>query len=318
MWSHLTRRPRSRPALTGAVLLAVALTAGLTGCMADDSGGGDGADTTGLDLPEGATMPFDLYLGQDVTYILYAQRQVRARCMADAGFTQLLDTGDRLGENMFGDMSEPRYPPRTEEEARANGFHGPVPGAPASVLSFDAGFDQAYDACFAEAEEAVGASPGLIAGYVEQLGNTINRELWNELEAVEAEYADEVLDCLAGHGFEPDSREAYREDPDPHERFGIPLGDYHPTAPEWEPDRTPGTVAVGPPDPDRTYQPTEEESRLAVAMVQCRTETGFFAEIDEVNLTAQQDIVEDHAVEFAELNPQIEQAAMRAAEVLDR
>jgi hypothetical protein len=308
----MSPQPRTpkRLLIAGAVATLVASSA-----CADDDGGGEAAPLPAA--PPGSTMPFDLYLGQDVTFILYAERQLQASCMEDAGYPQFVDTGDRLGENMFADLVKPPFRPRTEDEARANGFHGPVPGAPAPVVSFDVGFDRALDACRARGERTLGTSRDLLATYVEQLGNSLNREIWQKLQPVEVKTADRLLDCLAAKGFEPDSRDAYKKDPNPHERFDVPLGAYEPEAPQWKPRRKPGTVAVGPPDPDRRYVPTEGESRLAVAMVRCRKETGFFAKIDRVNREAQQKIVEDHAVEFGELNPKIKAAAKRAAKALD-
>ncbi|PWW53737.1 hypothetical protein DFQ13_115121 [Actinokineospora spheciospongiae] len=261
-------------------------------------------------LPPGAQRPFDLFRSADVALINDAQIKLQSQCMVDRGYSQFSNLLAVHTEPGFGFEADP-FEPRTEEQARLYGLGKPRPATPGRVSGAgDAAYNSAIDHCEETAWKAV-VDTGPFRQYY-QLGNALASEYGGVLDEVGEDFRDAVIDCLSAGGFT-----AAGGDPGSPESFGVKLGSHvGGSEPAGEDGGT--TVTVHPPTPAIEYVPTQQEVDFAVALVRCRTETGLFAKADQVAEEEQRSIVEDHAVEFVELNPTIEAAAKEAAKVLGR
>lgn len=294
------------------VVALCAVAVAVAGCSTDD------AASELPPLPPGASEPFDLYLAQQSDFVVTAMHKLADSCLAEAGFPQ--ERSDDEATEPEGSIFKKPLEPRSEKQARKYGFGQPIPAEPGKVINDDPAFQAAAKKCDEEAQQKLGGRRELekILGPHGDLRNTLQHGLNRKSEGILDEHKQELSDCLSQNGYERadggvlDLNEGW-------EQFGITLGDHgeedhspvdNKGTPKGE-QKLPGKSA-------REYIPTEEESDFAVEFVRCGKQTGVFADIDEKWKAMQQEIVEDHAAEFAELNPKIEALAKKAAEVLGK
>lgn len=288
---------RRRVSILSSVCLVVLL---VTACS-------DGSEVELPPRPQGASQPFDLFRSDLITVIQDAQRKLQGSCMDKEGFPQLLEGLEISSGTPFVELTELQFRPRTEQEAREYGLGSPRTATPPNVTATDPAFITAYDECSTSAWEAL-IDPETMGAYFE-LGNALANEYRNVVNEVADGYRGDTINCLEGKGY---VSQGGAQEGTP-EAFGIATGALEGS--EAKPGIQEGGVTVTPGSPARNYVPTQEEAELAVALVQCRTEVGLFSAVDQAALEGQQKIVEDHAVEFTELNPRLEAAAQKADEV---
>lgn len=301
MWT-----PRCPGMRGGATVLVLVLSiGGISGC------GNGGPEKK---LPHDAKRSLDLYLGDKLGLIKFAMLKVRNRCLADAGYPQNLNgMADRPSNPFLSLVIRPgSFGPSTEEEARRRGFGSDRPSQPARIVSFDLNYDKSLERCETRAWEKVGEeAQATYHGYF-QFGNDLLGPTSDVHRKFDAELVPKLLDCMEAKGYRVADRQAYLKAPDL-AHWGVKLGTLEGGQDDWKPERTPGTVQVGPPIPAKRYVPTPEESEMAVAMFHCNRQVGRFdrqmAEAERV----QAELVTKHESTFAELNPKIEALARTAA-----
>lgn len=292
-------------------LLGLLVAATLAGCS-----GADGSqEAVRPDVPSG-TQPFDTFLGDELSVVDYAIGKEVARCMAQRGYSQLLDNESpqrtraldhlRITLNSFG--------PTTEEAARRLGYGDPpVPQVP-SILSHDASFDLAREGCERQAWTALGnGSRETFLAYLD-LGNQVYGRFTARLSLAPRmrELLGKRVDCLAREGFPVDDREAFLNNPDP-ARFGVTFGSVEAEVPGESPRNVPGTVEVLAPPQGERYVPTPREIDLALADVGCRRSSGFNSEIMDAVMELQASIVGEQETQLAELGSRIRELAKKAS-----
>ncbi|ETA66556.1 hypothetical protein AmyhaDRAFT_0316 [Haloechinothrix halophila YIM 93223] len=298
-------RPSGR-ALAWLLVICVAAVSA-TGCS------GENGATDLPPMPQGATEPFDLYLQRESDLIVEVMHVLTDRCLADAGFSARRDSVDE-SELENGPLMGKPLQPRTVERARKYGFGMPLKprqGEPRKVVDDDPARSRAYDECMAKAKERLGGAEGFeeVVGQYGNLRNTLTHEMNDEADEILSKFASKLTECLREKGYERadggdlDAEEGPRQ-------FGISTGSY--TRGEAGEHAEAGDGAAGLPE-QVAYVPTTEESDFAVTFVRCGQRTGVFAEVDERWEGMQQAIIEDHAAEFAELNPKIKVLAKKAA-----
>ncbi|CRK60013.1 hypothetical protein [Alloactinosynnema sp. L-07] len=263
-------------------------------------------------MPPGSTRPFDLFRGDHIALINDAQIKLQSECMVGKGYSQFAQLVNVRTDGEFGFNEDP-FAPRTEEQAQRYGLGKPRPASPPRVSGKgDGAYNASIDHCEETAWKAV-VDTGVFSQYY-QLGNSLTSEFSGKLDQVGVDFKQPVLDCLRGKGYVGTGADLGSV-----ESFGVKVGSLvgASSVPETRPESADGLI-VEPSKPAQEYVPTAEETKFAVTLVRCRTETGMFAKVDEVANNAQQKIVEDHAVEFAELNPKMDIAAKEAAKVLGR
>jgi hypothetical protein len=237
--------------------------------------------------------------------------------MAAAGYPQLKDAGVQRYESestrLVLDVGR-ALGYTSEADARSRGFGKSARAEPAPVVSFDPNFDQAKKTCDEKVAVTLGTGQrGLVDQYV-AMGNILNVEfgtLWAR-PRFQADLAVQA-DCIAADGHSVRDRDAFIKN-DMSKAFGVTLGTLEDfPGSHWEPNRVPGTVAVGPPIPARRYVPSAAEAELAVAWYQCDQKSGRADKFLADARTQAETILAKYEDQFAELNPQIEELAAKAA-----
>lgn len=276
-----------------------------------------------IQLTMAGSQPMDLFRAQDIARLRIARTLYVHRCMAENGFPQLVEgtfvpltsglfAGLRVRPGMFG--------PESEEEARTWGYllprDRPGEAEPPVVISFDAAYDSRWDACFAEAIEALD-TPLVAWERYWAIGSELEYRFHNSFENSEPrEVFSAWLECMAGAGYVAGDVDAYMAQMYPPTFFGVVTGTWIGVTPPETPKAIPGTVevlAVGDPG---TYIPDEDEVQLALADVACKESTGFWQALVPPLLEAQADIMEDFEAELIELNEQLDEAFRRASEMV--
>jgi hypothetical protein len=187
------------------------------------------------------------------------------------------------------------------------------------VVSYDAGFDKAFERCRARAARALGPEYTKTNSGVVKLYNEIAQERDNALatekeRAATAKALETFLSCLDKRGIRGPAAGERNLD-----TYGIgrETGRYEGALPP-PPKRVAGTVEIIPSIPERRYVPTPEESRLAVTAAQCSRETRFGEQLAEQRLRIVRATLVGHETEIAELRPKVESLAKKAAQVVGR
>lgn len=101
------------------------------------------------------------------------------------------------------------------------------------------------------------------------------------------------------------------------ESYGVGDKKGHLVGPEPAvPAQVPGTVAVLPAAPARTYVPAPDEVSLAVAYARCSTETGFNDKIAGQSLRLERDSITTREAEIDALGPTVDELAKQAAKLV--
>lgn len=294
-----------------ALAAATAITITVTGCAEQPK-----------QLPPmqpGSVQPFDLFLRDDFNSIDEALKALFHRCLSDAGFPQAKSLWSPGSHPSIGELGASVVQPRTVEQARKYGFGKPIPAQPAKLVWTDAAYLAAVDSCEVSSKSELG-DPQRIQDLRQQyadLSNNLMNDYRARARSVLGDYGDALTRCLTGKGYS--ISKGARFDPNQAvKQFGIVVGRHADEQPATtpRPNGLPASAKFHPGTLQIEYVPTPQETDFAVVFVQCGEETRFFAELDRKALTDQQEIVEDHAAEFAELNPQIQELARAAAKVV--
>lgn len=262
--------------------------------------------------------PFDIVLGEELGLIEFVQMRLQHRCLADAGYVQNLEqSGELRPTDVTIDLriSLRDFGLRSEDEARRKGFGSDHPGEPARVVSFDPSYEANLERCSREAWDRLDdEAETAYAAYSDLINQLLPYRAEVDAE-VPSDQPVRMYDCMVGNGYQVD-RDAFLASPS-YTTFGVPMGSLEPApARDWAPEEEPGTVQVGPAIPPRRYTPTQEESALAVAWVQCLDETGVAQERLDVALDLQQRYVDRYESQIVALNEQLEPLARAAAGLL--
>lgn len=287
----------------------------LTGCSA---GAANGDAYLNLSGDKVAT---EVFQAESISIMEHAKNVLQAECMDKRGYPQLKQSGMTQNDPPFSDLNDhgPQFAKLTEDEAGKIGFGEHRKPQKANVLSFDAGFDKAYEQCSTEAKRDIGAGYTEVIAAVSNLHNTIVDERENAM-ATEVERPqtisamNEFLDCLDGKGFrqiKPGTRDL------DHYGVGIATGKHEGTD-SAPPKRVRGTVETIPATAQRRYLPTPEETRLAVASVQCAQRTRYGEKIAEQRLRVLRQVLAKHETEINELRPKLQEMARKAAQLVGR
>jgi hypothetical protein len=294
---------------------ACMVLAGLLLASCGDGGGDEGATPAGQ--PKSTNQSFDIFLGDKLGLVEFAVQKIRNKCLAKAGYPQNLNGMMSAPKRTFPNLviTERRFGPTSEADAKRLGFGKDAAAQPARVVSFDPSYDKSFAKCEKEAKAAIGSDVQRVMDAYIELGNKLQAEftaaVLKGIAEAKPKAHQELLDCMTAKKFVPSDAAAFLEEPDP-KLFGVPFGDLENGGDSWEPQRKKGTVQVGPPVAAIRYVPTAQESALAVAWFQCRRSTGLSAALIEVASEVQTEIVARHEVQFEELNPQLLEMSRKA------
>lgn len=310
MGGNLMRSVRSAATLIAVVVLAAA-------CSPADSNAPDlPQDVPSQGDPSGP-QPVDIYQAEKLGLLDYAQRVVRNKCLAEAGYPQNLN-----GMGEYTPLTNYlRFSPRnfigftSEEEARTQGFGHDQPAEPARIISFDPNYDAALERCADEAWTGLGPEAEQMYHTYADLANQISNVLAARMRSVQPPLTQTLIACLESAGFEfKGAREnvGLLELPS---RF-VTLGQYGGPPDDWQPNPVPGTVQVSGPVPARDWQPSDAERELAVAVYRCDEESGRVDQLWDAHYSAQVEGVSQLESSFAELNPQLDRLAAEASTII--
>lgn len=263
--------------------------------------------------------PLALFRGEDLGLIEYVQQKLRNRCLAEAGYPQNAETMlDRPRPAFTGLVITARsFGPTSEQEARRIGFGRDNPAEPPVVVSTDPNYNRQLDACTGRAWRRLDDEARRVIDAYNDLGNKLLAPLMRTIDArMDPGLPAKLLSCLREQGYRVPNDRAFLAHPDPR-LTGVRLAP-PPSAPElsWKPKRIPGTVEVGPAVPARQYRATTQEGALAVAWLRCKQRIGLAGQQLSIAVQVQNELVTKHETTFAELNPEIQRIAKRAAALL--
>lgn len=244
---------------------------------------------------------------------------LRAQCMAEAGFPQLLQvaTANAGREEDIVDglrLSAASFGPVDEDAARRDGLRSQPEPQLLKVLSFDSSFDAEDQRCSAQAQERLGPDAQEVDDRFIEMLNEVNGRQYATFASPEfREVRRQQLDCLVGLGFAPSDEDAYlregREDV-----FGFEFGEEVVGTPGDAPTNEPGTVQILQPPRDVRYVPTPGEVEFALADLRCRRSTGFDEAFLEEARRVQTEIVDDLEPQLIDLTEDLDQLARAAAD----
>ncbi|WP_444949262.1 hypothetical protein [Micromonospora ureilytica] len=293
------------PALAGAVVLV--------GCTSEP-GEGDPPPIAS----DAAKQPYDLFLGERLGIVDYAQRKLRNQCLADAGYRQNLEAMATKPYNPFEHliMTARSFGPTSADDARSVGFGRELPPDPPSVISSDPSYDTAIEGCEKTAWGRLGKDSAKVYGEYYALGNKLEGPLQAVHDAeLPADMTGKLIDCLKEKGYPLNDRNQFLKRPLP-ELFNVKVGDFDQEGAQWQPNKRPGTVEVGPQKGPVKYNPTPEESKLALAWFTCRQRTDLTRFQLNLAYKIEDDVVKRNETSFVELNPKLEELARIAAALI--
>lgn len=295
---------RRRKLITGA---AIAAAFSLGGCAAN-------AGTSSGQVESGAN-PYDTYLAEEMDTIISSQETLRVQCIADNGFREFTPHATEetkpVWRRQINQLSVEVAFFGSEPDAAARGLRLPPDGPSREKhIRQDASLDAVSTACDKSAWAALGKDAFQTYLEYSRLGNILGEVfLSDELLPLQ----DKVVQCLIDAG-EPVVKA-------PGQLFAmtakIPLGtpvQY----PEPGSDPATGSKQVSAARETIAYVPTPAESELAVGYYRCSRDRGARDEFGALIRDAQIRMVAEHETELIELNPKIQQAARKAAELSGR
>ncbi|MBL6278397.1 hypothetical protein JMF97_19745 [Micromonospora fiedleri] len=295
------------PVLAGSLVLTA-------GCTSEP---GDVSDAPTIPS-DPAEQPYDLFLGEQLGIVDYAQRKVRNQCLAEAGYRQNLEVMAAKPHNPFGHLivTARSFGPTSVEEARRLGFGREFPADPPAIISTDPAYDAASEACDRKAWHRIGKDAARTYREYFALGNKLEGPLQaaQDIE-LPADLTTKLIACLAEQGYRLDDPGQFLKRPLP-ELFGVELGDFSQEGAQWQPNKRPGTVEVGPTRGPLRYDPKPEESKLAVAWFTCRQRTDLTRYQLDAAHKVEDEVVKQNETSFVELNPKLEALARTAAELI--
>jgi hypothetical protein len=268
-------------------------------------------------LPAGAK-PFDLFRGAELGTIQQAGLKLFNDCLAEAGYPQEREIRSAPAP-VLPALLRPAINPRTEADARRQGFGTPVPRQPATIVRQDPAFNSAADKCDRAGRSALG-DPDEVGGLRDRyayLGNSLVQDRTKKTQAIMVAHSKKLPGCLAEHGYRLAAGQQFNPRGDLGQ-FGVGLGAPVAAVPARaaRPAGLAANAVFKPEVPAREYRPSRAEVAFALAFVRCGKSSGLFAALDQAEIPMQQEIVERHGSEFSGLNPRIEALAAKAAEVL--
>ncbi|SDD25941.1 hypothetical protein [Actinokineospora iranica] len=299
------------------LLTALVVTASVTcvGCSTGDS------RPVGGDVPiVGEKVGVDVFHGDKFDLVDYVTNKLIGDCMAGQGYPQLRDAGITPGSGAFSglNLNGPEFARVDLDHAERTGFGHDQKPTGQRVISNDPGFDKANEACRAEANGKVGGEYFTVLGQMTDLFNQMSGEHQNRMSSGDsadelAPVLDSLVSCLERSGLRPvkpgeRTLAAFR--------VGVPQG--HLTGPEpAQPKRVPGTVEVLPPQPARKYVPTPEESKTAVAALNCANELGYREKVASVQSRELRRLIGANETALRDLTARIDGIAGEAAKLVN-
>ncbi len=270
------------------------------------------------ELPPGKDEPFDLFRDDHLAAVERAAGTLYLDCLADEGYPQerALAQG---AEPTFAALDEPPLQPTTVAEARRHGLGGPVPAQSAKIVRTDPAFQRVAESCLGTAGDRLGGAAEVseVRDRYGRLGNELVKARGEAVQQLVGRSTGAFAGCLAEHGFRLPDGETF--DPSATaDLFGVPLGANEPPR-RADPPRVrelPADAELVPGTREQDYVPTDRERRYAVALVTCLRSTGLLTQVEDELPALQQQIVQEHAAELADLNPRLQALADRARAVL--
>jgi hypothetical protein len=294
--------PRWRPRL-GAVTIRVTVIAvccallGAVLSVRDD-------DSRGSGRPGGRS--FSSFPDYELDLLRYAQVEITARCLTNAGFPQLVNIAmpppSKTTKHLTADLAI--FGPTSDTYARTYGF-GPGPNGdwqPPMTVSRNGPFDKALSRCDQRAWRTIGTDAQPIHTTYKALSATMISEYGDLMtETIKAENLNvHLLDCLTDRGYTVLDSATFLSYPFPGHfgiRTGGPVG---------------GDQTWWPASRRSQYIPTSEEADFAVIFAHCNRTTGRLRRLLARSRQAQDLIMRKHEAEMAALNAELTPLASRA------
>lgn len=257
--------------------------------------------------------PYDVYRAEDIELLIYSQKAIRVKCLSDKGypeFEKLLSGGpsDEMRKRLSITVGTSLFQDAADAAKRGFGFSREAD--PGSVVVHDPTFEQTFLECDKKGWQDLGAADATLHNDYVQLSNRLVTALMNGTGTAIGSATGKIAKCLVEQGkpvtLDPNTNWGIS--------FGIPLGGTSEPEPEaWQPKQKSG-VEVRPGHAAALYVPTAEESELASAYYECSVSTKARQEFSDELQRVKREAVEKEEARLAELSPQIEKLAKKAAE----
>ena len=309
---------RNRVLAALAAVIALSVIGSTAGCS-DSPQNASKRSANGLNGLKRTEFAFDNYRGVDVAVIDYARQHQVDLCLAEAGFPQNLRAG--AGQPFPATSPFSTTPDQfglvSAEQARLKGF-GKDPGwTPPRMAGADKNYEKTAESCQATAWSKLPSGTEQVFVAYQALGNELLPYRADVDNRLPKDLSRKMLDCIKSKGWSVPDEQQFLRTPQP-QVMGVTLGDYVGGSSDWAPDPRRKGIQVQPPVPPRRYQPTPEESKLAVAWYHCQQDTGWTKTQLQIAADVQWEYIEERAERLVELNPKIEAAAKQAAKIVGR
>lgn len=245
---------------------------------------------------------------EEVTTIHRFVGRLFDECMAERGFPQYLEfTVPEEAVTSLDDngLSVYMFGPSTREEALQHGYNPlalwpRIPSFP-KVIANDEAFEVAVLECRSSSWGRLGEHAEATVRSVGRLGETLHNASMQRLLATEEfrRLHEARVACLGEAGFPVTSGPDLWLRPSG-EYFGLQFGNIEMVSDEPIPSLAPGQVKVIYP-PERSYTPTEEEVKLALADVACREKLDFHQRVLALAIEIQTELMAEFEANLQEL-----------------